>query len=189
MNKKGGMTAKQIITIVILIVSFAILVIFFFALNIRSMMTENVCTNSLVWRSLPLASELELASVACESQDVCINIGGSCSGVREDAINILVSGNEEVNEEILKLNDSCDKITGSGEINYGSEGECGICYIIYFDENLQEQKFDVIQKLDKTKPIAVVAFSTEVKRDYTKILLSQYTAEKLKETECESYLF
>ena len=91
MNKKGGMTAKQIITLVILIVSFVILVIFFFALNIRSMMTENVCTNSLVWKTIPLGGYM--TSISCESQDVCITLGEGCLGLREGAIDIRVKDN------------------------------------------------------------------------------------------------
>ena len=110
-NKKGELTSKQIITIVILIVSFVIILAFFLMLNLKGDIDKEACKNSVALRALPLGEYV--FSLKCKTQDVVIK--------------------EDILKEISDLFVDCWWMMGEGKIDYGGEGSCAICNKISFD--------------------------------------------------------
>lgn len=143
-NKKCELTSQQLVTIIILIVSFAVIIIFFVLLNIKSSITEESCRNSIAMRGLPLNQYLKINNLKCQTQKICMNMGGNCDNLK-DAENIKIDNKEELNPEIIKLMKKCWDITGKGKIPYGAGHYCGICYNVYFDKDLQSKIKEINQ--------------------------------------------
>lgn len=111
-NKKGELTSKQIITIIILIVSFGIILAFFLMLNLKGDIDKEACKNSVALRGLPLGKYV--FSLKCKTQDINIE------------------NKEEVLGEISDLFVDCWWMMGEGKIDYG-ESSCAICNKVSFD--------------------------------------------------------
>ncbi len=198
-KKKAELTSKQLITIIILIVSFIILIIFYFALNIKGEITRETCKQSLALRGTSFISKYVL-SVKCETEYFCMNMGGECVDAREEAKDIEIEDIDKLDDEIFSLAEECWDMVGRGKINFGSKKECGVCSVIYFDEEIQKEdlsvKFedkefsrDVSYSLSTDKPIAIIAIRENWDTKYSSVLLSQYASDALRETNCEKYLF
>jgi len=57
-SKKAELTTKQIISIIILIISFSIIIAFLFMLNLREVISQETCRNSVILRStVPFGKE------------------------------------------------------------------------------------------------------------------------------------
>ena len=191
-GKKGELTSKQLITIIILIISFAIILIFFLMFPWKQEITRETCTNSIVLRSKVPDLLKGASGLKCESQDVCINLGGECSGVRENVENIRIENVEKINEKLNELKLDCFGMVGEGKVKYGKNGECGLCHLIYFDDKVQQEVGEISidgQQLRTDKPIAIIAYSQDIVDRYSKIIFSQYTSDELKKTKCNNYLF
>ncbi len=136
-NKKGELTSKQIITILILIVSFAVILIFLFSLNLGKETGREACKQSVELRGVALLGKF--MSFNCNTEYICISGGGKCEGVPEKTSIVKVSNsdsNEELLKELLNLRESCFWQFGEAEINIG-DGVCGLCSVVYFDEFLK----------------------------------------------------
>ncbi len=141
-TKKADLTANQIITIVILIVSFAIILLFFFMLNLGGNIDKESCRNSVVLRgSLPAgAAAIQLQ---CKTQEVCIYKSGNCENMGGDALKIKATNSDEIAEALADLMYDCNWQMGGGKIDYlpGNFGKdrnyCSICNMIYFDDAIK----------------------------------------------------
>lgn len=138
-NKKGELTSKQIITIVILIISFVIILAFLLMLNLKGEIDKEACRNSVALKGafseIPLAGGLtkNLISLKCRTQDVCLSMGAGCEEEVDETISVK---KEELMKEISELFVDCWWMMGEGKINYGSKGDCAICYKVYFDAGI-----------------------------------------------------
>lgn len=128
-NKKGVLTQKQIITIAMLIVSFAIILAFFFMLNLKEEIDKEACRNSVSMRGIPFGEYF--ISLKCKTQDVCLSMGGGCEEPVDETIPIETK--KELMKEISDLFVDCWWMMGEGKINYGGKGDCAICNRIFFD--------------------------------------------------------
>ncbi|HLC52935.1 MAG TPA: hypothetical protein VJK03_00160 [Candidatus Nanoarchaeia archaeon] len=140
MLRNGELTSKQLVTIILIIVSFAVILLFFYMLNLRSHVATEACRNSIVLRgTAPFGKTVQLN---CKTEDVCISSGGSCTDVRGARITKVANKNELL-DELGNLMYDCWWQTGAGEIDYASAGfgsvrrECIICNRIYFDATAQ----------------------------------------------------
>jgi hypothetical protein len=144
MNKRGELTSKQLITIIILIISFAIIIIFFVSLNLRQTIDTEACRNSVILRgSLPLGADT--VQLKCKTQSVCLSMGEDCDVTREDLVTIDVENENELTKEMVNLLWDCWWMMGEGKVDYMSAGlgrsepYCSICSKVYFDGKIQEK--------------------------------------------------
>lgn len=143
-EKKGDLTAKQLITIIILVISFAIIVIFFFLLNLRGTIDKETCRNSILLRgSLPAGRDV--VSLECKTQDICLSMGDDCEVSREGMTTIKVRSESELMGEMVNILYDCWWMTGEGKVNYLSSGigfeehYCSICSEVYFDNKIKQR--------------------------------------------------
>jgi len=135
-NKKAELTSKQLITIIILIISFTIIIAFFVMLGLKSMIGDNTCRNSIMLKSsLPIPIFKDLISLKCKTKDICFTMSGEC----DEKVDEVIEVKDDV-ELIMKLGDlqkDCGWMTGEGKADYGGKGDCAICYKLYFDEKIK----------------------------------------------------
>ncbi len=139
-EKKGEITTKQLVTIIILIVSFTVILYFIFRLNLTGTTDKEICHNSVVLqaKSFGIAGSLD-----CKTSYVCISGGGGCEGILEDSV---VEVNPEDKNEVFKaIADEmadCWWMFGEGKLDYTSKNivsdkvGCAICSVIKFDEEI-----------------------------------------------------
>jgi len=117
MKKKADLTAKQLVTIIILIVSFSVILLFFFNLNLGKETDVEICRTSVVQKSKGIFGDLGI-QYKCKTQDVSIpNLESN-----------------KVYEELLKLQEDCFWMFGEGKIDLGDR-VCAICSVIEFEGN------------------------------------------------------
>ncbi|MGD9276570.1 MAG: hypothetical protein PVJ67_05335 [Candidatus Pacearchaeota archaeon] len=144
-NKKGELTTQQIVMLIILITSFAVILFFIFRLNLGEITDKEVCHNSVVMKS---QSKLPSGSLDCKTSYVCISGGGECEGINpSETIKLeMETPKEEVMEKIADEMVDCWWMFGEGKvdyvggINFKNNKACSICSIIAFDESMQENK-------------------------------------------------
>jgi hypothetical protein len=135
-TKKGELTSQQLITIVILIISFVIILAFFFMLDIGGKIDEESCRNSVMMRgALPVGSSL--IDLKCKTKEICFSMGGKCNVKTKDFREIKVKDKSEITLEMMGLMASCWSMMGEGKVAYASNGECAVCYKIYFDDKIK----------------------------------------------------
>lgn len=128
-NKKGALTQKQLITIVILIVSFVIILASFWMFGLKLRIDTEACRNSVVMRGIPFGNYF--ISLKCKTQDVCLSMGAGCEEPVDETIP--VETKKELMKEISDLFVDCWWMMGEGKADYGSTGDCAICNKIFFD--------------------------------------------------------
>jgi len=137
-TKKGELTSKQLITIIILIISFSIILIFFFMFDFKGTIDKETCRNSVVMRGrFSFLKMINPISLKCKTQDVCLSMGGNCETSAKDLEKIQVRDESELIKEIGGLIYDCWWMMGEGKVEYSSKG-CAICSKIYFDEEIQK---------------------------------------------------
>ena len=141
-NRKGELTSKQIVTIVILIISFVIIVAFFVIANFGGEVDSQACRNSVVLRNLPFGDNVQLN---CKTKPVCISSGGECSRTSsKDLEKIEVESKSEILNEMADLMYNCWWQYGEGKVDFAEKGfkanYCGVCNIVYFDEKTQQNE-------------------------------------------------
>jgi len=142
MNRRGELTSQQIVTIVILIISFTIILIFFLSLNLRSGINNESCKNSVALRGSSLGKGV---SLNCKTQDICLSNGGECNEAGGNAVKLKVKNQGEFKEELANLMYACWNQMGEGKVdylptNYGTEANyCAICNRIYVDESIRNK--------------------------------------------------
>ena len=144
MDKKAELTSKQLVTIIILIISFAIIILFFVSLNLRETIDSEACRNSVILRgSLPLGADT--VQLKCKTNDVCLSMGGDCGIERKDLVTVKVDDEDELVEEMVNLLWDCWWMMGEGKVNYIPSGigfdetYCTLCDKVYFDDEIKEK--------------------------------------------------
>lgn len=149
-NKKGELTTKQIVTLIILIASFVIILILIFRLDLGNVTSDEICHNSVVLKSTAksLVGELD-----CETSYVCISGGGDCDDINPtETFDVdLGEDEEEVQDQIMELLAEeladCWWMFGEGELAYmGTDFQgdhCAICSVVKFDSSIQEEVSEI----------------------------------------------
>ena len=142
--RKGELTTQQIVGLIILIVSFAVILILIFKLNLGEETNKEICHNSVLLKDKSvIGGELD-----CRTSYVCISGGGECEGINPtETIEI------DLNQEPDKIkNDTMKAIAeemadcwwmfGEGKVDYiggihftGNKA-CALCSKISFDEKI-----------------------------------------------------
>lgn len=135
--KRGEITTAQLVTIIILILSFAVILFLIFRLDLGSTSKSEICRNSVLLKDKSgIGGHLD-----CQTQYLCI--GGSCEGdssVKE----IEANTKEEVFGALAKEMEQCWWQFGEGKIDYSTgesfkSNQCAVCSTIKFDSGLNEQ--------------------------------------------------
>lgn len=131
-NKKADLTANQIIAIVVLIVSFAVILLFFFMLDLKKSTDIEVCRNSVVMKSIKVFGGL--TSFNCKTQDVLIK----------------ETEPEKIYAKLAELQRECFWMFGELKIDFAKD-TCAICSIIEFEKkDAQLSISDYVNYLQKT---------------------------------------
>lgn len=137
-GKKGELTTQQIVLLIILIASFAVVLYFFMSMNFGEESEKEVCHNSVVMAShSSLSGDTELN---CERTYLCITEDGTCEGFSNPK-KAEVDNLEEVYETLSTEMAECWWMYGEGRLNYVGDkalkkNYCSICSQVLFDDSL-----------------------------------------------------
>lgn len=176
-NKRGELTTQQLVGLVILILSFAVLIFFIARMNLGETTKKEICKNSLVlFDKSKIGGRLD-----CETSYVCISGGEKCDEiVADETIKVDPNNQNEIMGAIAKQMADCWWIFGEGKIEYvektNFDAECAICSIIKFDKTIQGAitKDQFIEYLTNE--------NKDESQKYLKYLYGIYTPNELKES-------
>ncbi len=139
MKKKGEITTQQIVLLIILIASFAIILFFIVRLNLGKTSAKEICHNSVVTRGSVVLPK-EATPLNCKTTYLCITEDGSCEKVTNAEIK-KVKTKDDTYKILADEMADCWWIFGEGKINYiGTEFfsnlYCSICSQIAFDDSM-----------------------------------------------------
>ncbi len=141
-NKKGEMTTQQIVILIILIVSFAILLFFIMRLGFGSETSKEICHNSVVTRGSSIIPA-EATPLDCQREYICITADRNCDAALTNPIKKKVSTKEELYEVLAKELTDCWWMFGEGKVNYVGDDlvgnlYCSLCSQIAFDSSIKD---------------------------------------------------
>ncbi|MDP3987004.1 MAG: hypothetical protein Q8P81_02145 [Nanoarchaeota archaeon] len=144
--KRGELTTKQLVTLIVLITSFIIILFLLSQLNLGEASNREICHNSVVLRD---KTESLAGTLDCRTEYVCVSGGGDCEGLAS-AVSLGVELNQDSekikNETMNAIADqmvSCWWMFGEGKVNYASrsasdEVSCSVCSIVEFDSEMRK---------------------------------------------------
>ncbi len=157
--KKGEMTSAQIIGLVILAVSFAVILIFIFAYPWKSDISREACHEQIVLRSTANFRYSDALSKAipidkCKTRKVCLSMSGNdCEefgpSTDSDIVEkIKIANKEDVKNAFAEELYLCNSMVGGGNLdflpsNWGDSKYCPPCARIAFDKEAKEKLNDI----------------------------------------------
>lgn len=139
--KKGEVSTTTIVTVLIIIASFAVLLYFWYQANFGGVANEQVCHNSVVLTAL---TKNIIGRLNCKTQFVCVSGAGTCGGNSDETVKVDTKNKDEVFKTIADKLANCWSTFGEGNVNYVpsdlfkiSNTGCALCYDIKFDDKLQ----------------------------------------------------
>lgn len=138
-NKKGEITTQQIVLLVVLIASFAVILFFLLRLNLSEESQKELCRNSVILKGNDVTRGS--TQLNCYRSYECVTADGSCEGLN-DPIKHNANSKEEVYETLANNMAECWWMFGEGKVNYvGGEfvknNYCGICSQVLLDDSLK----------------------------------------------------
>ncbi len=150
MKNKAELTTQQIVGLIILIVSFTIILILIFRLNLGETTDKEICHNSVMMKA---KSVLKSGPLDCKTTYVCISGGGKCEQF-SPTTTIEIDMNQEPekikNDTMKAIADEmvdCWWMFGEGEVDYVGlnvkgaaigKMNCALCSKIKFSKDLNE---------------------------------------------------
>ena len=146
-NKKGELTTTQLVTIIVLIVSFIIILFLIFRLNPGEHSNKEICHNSVVLRGNLVLRATSGGPLDCRTNYLCISGGDDCENLASASkveVNLNNKDSEnEIIEAVAKEMADCWYMFGEGKVNYGEIGSStikyAICSVVEFDEKIQKK--------------------------------------------------
>jgi len=139
-NKSAEITTQQIVLLIVLIVSFAVILFFLLRLNLGKTSESEVCHNSVVTRSSGVIPKGSIP-LNCETTYSCLTKDGTCEGMTSPEIE-KVKTKEEVYNVLAEQMADCWWQFGEGKLNYVEKDllannlYCSLCSQIVFDNSL-----------------------------------------------------
>ena len=140
MKKNAEITTTQLVTIIVLIVSFSVILFFIFRLNLGEITDQEICRNSVITRG---SSVLPVGSIPlkCQRSYLCLTEDGSCETLTKP-IKEKVETKEEVYNILAEEMATCWWMFGEGKVNYvGADFKeklhCSICTQVAFDDSVR----------------------------------------------------
>ncbi len=139
MNKKAELTTQQLVTLIILIVSFVVILFLLFRLNLGKETESELCHNSVIMRGSAVVLE-DAVPLDCSRKYICITKDGSCKSMTKPEIK-KVKTDSDVYKVLADEMANCWWMFGEGKIDYVGKtlfrnNYCSICSQISFDDNL-----------------------------------------------------
>ena len=141
-NRKAELTTKQLVTLIILILSFVIILFLIFKLNLGGTANREICHNSILLKD---KSKLISGPLDCKTEYVCILGGGECLSLNP-AVTIEVDekNQNEIFKALAEEMSSCWWMFGEGKVDYGGGStetsvQYALCSIIEFDDEVQKE--------------------------------------------------
>src|SRR3989339_538597 len=88
-NKRGELTTQQIVGLIILITSFAVILFLLFRLNLGEISEKEICHNSVVLKGQS-PSNFDVGNLDCKTNYVCISGGEDCKDLKIDGSDTLL---------------------------------------------------------------------------------------------------
>jgi len=139
-SKKAEMTTKQIVILIVLITSFAIILFFLFRLNLGEESDKQLCYNSVMNRANKMVPT-DTVALNCKRSYVCITKKDDCGLI--DPVKIKVKTKEDVYEALANQLSDCWWMFGQGKVKYAGKDlapslYCSLCSQITFDNSVQD---------------------------------------------------
>jgi len=139
MDHKGEITTQQIVTMIILLASFAIILFFLGRLGLGETTDQEICHNSVITRG-SAAIPTEAAPLKCQREYVCITSDNSCDQMTKPTKK-KVQTKEDVYGVLAEEMADCWWMFGQGEIDYVGKDAlpklyCSICSQVAFDNSI-----------------------------------------------------
>jgi len=139
-EKRGELTTNQIVTLVILIASFIIILIFIFLMNFGKTSDRDICHNSVAMRASPVIPG-ESIPLDCKTNYICITEDGSCEE-RSNTEKKKVKTKDDVYAILAEQMADCWWMFGEGKLEYVGkdfffkDNYCSICAQMAFDNSV-----------------------------------------------------
>jgi len=141
-GKKGELTTTQLVTIIVLIVSFIVVLFLFFRLNLGETSNKEICRNSVILRG---QAGIVAGPLDCRTNYFCISGGRNCEEITPTAtVNVDPKNKEEIMKALAEEMADCWWMFGEGKVGYADRNAfndvaCSICSIVEFDERVREE--------------------------------------------------
>lgn len=142
-SKKGELTTEQIVLLIILILSFAVLLFFLIKLNLPNQTQSQICHNSVSLRGTSSVST-NAVPLNCQRTYVCLSETKKCDNPDMSNPEVeRVSNKEDVYHALAENLANCWWMYGQGKVNYiGSTTlpklYCSMCSQIGFDSSVKK---------------------------------------------------
>lgn len=183
-NKMGELTTQQIVLLIILLISFAIILFLLFRLNLGKESEKELCHNSVMLRGAA-AVPSEATPLKCSRTYLCITKDGSCEGLTKPEIE-KVKTKEEIYQVLADEMADCWWMFGEGKVDYIGDklthkNYCSICSQVLFDDSLSEIE-GIGGRIDKEE-VYTYLFENEIEEDvkYSYYLFRQNDFEELRQ--------
>lgn len=144
-NKRGEMTTEQIVVLIILIASFAVILFFLLKADLFGQSSDDICHNSVVARgNIDRISGTAADSIPldCQRDYVCLTADKSCEEMQKPDL-VKVKTKDDVYKALADEMADCWWMFGEGKIDYTgtdfvSNMYCSICDQVKFDDSVKE---------------------------------------------------
>jgi hypothetical protein len=151
-QKKGEITSQQIVILIILIASFAIILFFLFRINLGEETDKELCRNSVLLKGKSVFKGSTLLN--CKRSYVCLSGDGSCEGLTSPKVE-KIENKEQAYRILADEMADCWWMFGEGKVDYVGEdllknNYCSICSQFAFDDSVRTEKLlgDEIDRQD-----------------------------------------
>jgi len=141
---RGEITTQQIVLLIILLVSFAVILFLLFRLNFGKESDSEICHNSVVTRGSSVIPA-DATPLKCSRAYICLTKDGSCEEMTKPEIK-KVKTEEEIYRVLADEIANCWWMFGEGKVDYVGkdfikrDNYCSICSQIAFDDSLKDIK-------------------------------------------------
>lgn len=159
LNKKAAISIEFIMILIILVVSFAVILLFYYAFDWKGEIDKEACHQSVIYKAtVPNMFEQKVVEIPlnCKTEKICISDSsrkGACdseyAGEKYQTIDLKetdeIKRNEEINKIIAEKLYECWWMMGQGKVqlysrNFLEKKTCVICTRIVFDKELKIEK-------------------------------------------------
>lgn len=160
-KKRGELTSSQLVIIILAIIGFAIILVFYNAVNWKGEIDKEACHQSIVYRSSFKLGPAEASTnipLKCATEKICLTMSGqdceqypSPKEAKITKIKLdsdLDIAREKIKDVFAEALLECNSILGEGKLDFMPHEfldttDCIVCSRIVFDKEVQEKITDI----------------------------------------------